>query len=351
MAEQMTEYVCMACGGSMRFDAASGKMKCDYCDSTYSMEEVKAYYAEENKTNAAQDTSKAAETAWGEELSSMKAYRCQGCGAELVCDDTTAATSCPYCGNVAIMPQQLTGMIRPKYVIPFKIEKEEAKNKLMTYIKGKKLLPGSFTGDHIDEIKGVYVPFWLYNCEVNADVNFDGKKDLIINLGKDGMAEMLAYCAYLKTSEGYTYCRSFEDIRNYTYHLSRDNDDYFARALQFFGNSWMTVNVGMKHELDMEDGSRNLESFSEEELQFIQSRNYAAKRFLLSNVIDKNGLIEKGNSLSQVEQKSERGFYPVRFDFLFTKRIYIIKQILQKSKQSFLLHVSLVSLLYVLRSE
>lgn len=109
---------------------------------------------------------------------------------------------------------------------------------------------------------------------------------------------------------------SIEDIRNYTYHLSRDNDDYFARALQFFGNSWMTVNVGMKHELDMEDGSRNLESFSEEELQFIQSRNYAAKRFLLSNVVDKNGLIEKGNSLSQVEQKSERGFYPVRFDFL-----------------------------------
>lgn len=177
MAEQMTEYVCMACGGSMRFDAASGKMKCDYCDSTYSMEEVKAYYAEENKTNAAQDNSKAAETAWGEELSSMKAYRCQACGAELVCDDTTAATSCPYCGNVAIMPQQLSGMIRPKYVIPFKIEKEEAKNKLTAYCKGKKLLPGSFTGDHIDEIKGVYVPFWLYSGTVDADVKFNATQE------------------------------------------------------------------------------------------------------------------------------------------------------------------------------
>lgn len=174
MAEQFTEYVCLNCGGPIQFDAASGKMKCDYCDSTYTMEEVKAYYASENEKNAGQDGSAAAESSWGEALDSLKAYRCQSCGAELICDETTAATSCPYCGNVAIMPQQFKGMLRPKYVIPFKVDKKEAKAKLEEYCKGKKLLPNSFTDtNHVDEIKGVYVPFWLYSGTVDADVKFD----------------------------------------------------------------------------------------------------------------------------------------------------------------------------------
>ena len=178
MAEQITEYVCISCGGSIRFDSASGKMKCDYCDSLYSLEEVKAYYEEENKKNANQDSSLSAENAWGEALDSMKAYKCQACGAELVCEENTAATSCPYCGNVAIIPQQFKDMLRPKYVIPFKIDKEEAKSKLSGYIKGKKLLPGSFTSqNHIDEIKGVYVPFWLYSGTVDADVKYDAKQE------------------------------------------------------------------------------------------------------------------------------------------------------------------------------
>lgn len=56
MAEQFTEYLCKACGGSLRYDVSGGRMKCDYCDSEYSLEEVKAYYAAENKKNEAHRT-------------------------------------------------------------------------------------------------------------------------------------------------------------------------------------------------------------------------------------------------------------------------------------------------------
>lgn len=178
MAEQFTEYVCINCGGSIRFDAASGKMKCDFCDSMFDLEEVKAYYAQENQKNADQDGSKAAESSWGEELQSMRAYSCQACGAELVCDETTAATSCPYCGNVAIIPQQFKGMMRPRYVIPFKVDKEQAKDKLTGYCRGKRLLPKSFTqNNHIDEIKGLYVPFWMYSGTVDAATSYEAKKE------------------------------------------------------------------------------------------------------------------------------------------------------------------------------
>lgn len=176
MTEQVTEYICLSCGGPLHFDAQSGKLKCDYCASLYTVEEAKAYFAEKNKAVQDEAVISEDESYWTDD-ENMKSYKCNSCGAEMICDDTTAATSCPYCGNPAVMPQQFKGMMRPKYVIPFKVDKSAVKEKLSRYYKGKLLLPGSFTkGNHIDEIKGVYVPFWLYSGTVDAEMMFDAKK-------------------------------------------------------------------------------------------------------------------------------------------------------------------------------
>lgn len=177
MTEQATEYICLGCGGPLKFDPESGKMKCEYCGSIYTIEEAKKYYEEKNKSVAAAPIESEDESYWTDGDESMKSYKCNSCGAEMVCDETTAATSCPYCGNPAVMPQQFKGMMRPKYVIPFKVDKSEVKGKLANYYKGKKLLPGSFKGhNHIDEIKGVYVPFWLYSGTVDADLHFEAEQ-------------------------------------------------------------------------------------------------------------------------------------------------------------------------------
>ena len=52
---------------------------------------------------------------------------CNSCGGEIVCDENTAATSCPYCGNPVVMMGQVSGALKPDYVIPFKIDKKAAK--------------------------------------------------------------------------------------------------------------------------------------------------------------------------------------------------------------------------------
>lgn len=177
MAELATEYKCPACGGALKFDAVSGKMKCEYCDTLYALEEVKELMKEKNEEAIASSKAPVEETGYWKADDAMKAYACQSCGAELVCDETTAATSCPYCGSPTVMPQQFTDMMKPKYVIPFKVEKKDAVSKLAGYCKGKKLLPSTFTnGNHIDEVKGVYVPFWLYSGTVEADISYDAEK-------------------------------------------------------------------------------------------------------------------------------------------------------------------------------
>ncbi|HHX62569.1 MAG TPA: hypothetical protein GX707_17930, partial [Epulopiscium sp.] len=65
--------------------------------------------------------------------------------------------------------------LRPDFVIPFKMNKETAKVALQNHYKGKKFLPKSFSAENkIEELKGIYVPFWLFDGISNADLHYRG---------------------------------------------------------------------------------------------------------------------------------------------------------------------------------
>ena len=118
-----------------------------------------------------------ARSAWhDEESAAMRAYNCPACGAQLMVDAVTAVTSCPYCGNNAVLPGQLSDLLKPDFVIPFKLDKKAAVAALKQYYQGKRLLPNGFTEEnHLEEVQGVYVPFWLYSGRGTADVSFDAR--------------------------------------------------------------------------------------------------------------------------------------------------------------------------------
>ena len=71
------------------------------------------------------------------------------------------------------MSGQFAGDLRPDYIIPFKLDKEAAKKALQNHMKGKPFLPKLFKSQNrINEIKGVYVPFWLFDADVNANIRY-----------------------------------------------------------------------------------------------------------------------------------------------------------------------------------
>ena len=189
MPSKITNYQCPACTGPLRYDGASGRLCCDFCGSSFPVQEIEALYQDklDQAAQAAvqQQAKEEAQAAAGtldewtaEQMQAgMKAYNCPSCGAELICDATTAATSCPYCGNPTVVPGQFHGMLKPDYILPFKLDKEAAKTALRQFYKGKRLLPRAFTEEnHIEEIKGVYVPFWLFDGQGDADLQFTATK-------------------------------------------------------------------------------------------------------------------------------------------------------------------------------
>ena len=179
MAETL-EYKCPCCGGAIAFDSSLQKMKCPYCDTEFEMETLKSYdegLKKETKENDMHWESVAG-SEWEEgETDGLRSYICKSCGGEIIGDENTAATSCPFCGNPVVMMEQFSGLLRPDFVIPFKLDKNAAKEGLKKHMSGKRLLPAFFKREnHIDEIKGVYVPFWLFDTDVDAQIRYHATK-------------------------------------------------------------------------------------------------------------------------------------------------------------------------------
>ncbi len=168
------EYKCPCCSGALAFDSTVQKMKCPFCDTEFEVETLKAYDEDlksEGSDKLEWDTD--AGTQWTvDETTGLRSYVCKNCGGEIVGDENTAATECPFCGNHAIIMQQFSGTLKPDYVIPFKLDKEKAKEQYRQHLN-KFLVPNVFKEEnHIDEIKGIYVPFWLFDSNADADIRF-----------------------------------------------------------------------------------------------------------------------------------------------------------------------------------
>ncbi len=171
----LKEYKCPCCGGAIEFDVDSQKLRCPYCDTEFEPEILKSYDEDLNAERADEmEWQSAAGSEWSEgEAEGMRVYICNSCGGEIIGDETLAATKCPYCDNPVVMKGQFAGDLKPDYVIPFKLDKDAAKEMLSKHLQGKRLLPKQFKDkNHIDEIKGVYVPFWLFDADAEADARY-----------------------------------------------------------------------------------------------------------------------------------------------------------------------------------
>lgn len=170
---RVLEYKCPCCNAGLVFGSQTQKLKCEYCDNTFDLETVRAY----NESELQQESEKltwedSGQTEWNEtEQTILREFQCPSCGGQIVTDETTAATFCPFCDNPTIMPSRLSGGLKPLSVIPFKCSKDDAQKAFLNLCKGKPLLPKGFTSQQrLEKITGVYVPFWLYDC----DADFDG---------------------------------------------------------------------------------------------------------------------------------------------------------------------------------
>ena len=171
MAE-LNNYRCSACGGTLQFSSRKQKLVCSSCGSEY---DVSQFEAEKQTDGMAEYTEKSDN--WALDDEGLVAYECKNCGGEVVGDKNMASTKCPYCESPIVISSKFEGSLKPDLVIPFKLNKHAATDELKKHINSIKLAPGAFKSDnHIKELKGVYVPFWLFDANIHAKADYSAEK-------------------------------------------------------------------------------------------------------------------------------------------------------------------------------
>ncbi len=154
-------HKCPACGNSLTFSAEEQVLTCSFCGGTYSPEKIDLL----NQINS-YDSEEADETE-----DDKHEVVCNSCGAAIVADNNTTASFCAFCGSPSVITQRLTKKFRPDFVIPFKITREEALDKMREFARSRKYVPKDFfSDDSIKKVSGIYVPFWLMDsrCEMHT---------------------------------------------------------------------------------------------------------------------------------------------------------------------------------------
>ena len=170
MAE-LNNYRCMNCGGTLQFSSAKQMLVCTSCGSEYGVAEYEAALA---ASGGQQPQYQAKKDEWNVNEEGLVVYECKNCGGEVIGDQSMGSTKCPYCDNPIVISSKFEGSLKPDVVIPFKLDKKAAEAKLREHVNSIKLAPAAFkAGNHIKELKGVYVPFWLFDANVHASERFE----------------------------------------------------------------------------------------------------------------------------------------------------------------------------------
>ena len=202
MANTSVSYKCPNCSAPLSFLPGHDKVTCEYCGAELEVSAVEDLFR--SKQELAVKAQEAKEATWNtdaagenwseEEAAALKAFTCSSCGAEIVCDENTMATECVYCGNPTMIPKRFDGMLKPNYVIPFKKTKEDAVNALKKFYEGKKLLPDAFTANNrVESIQPMYVPFWLFDSEIEAHASFRAEKINVRETGSEVIKEIRVF--------------------------------------------------------------------------------------------------------------------------------------------------------------
>ena len=187
-------YKCPNCDGPLTWNGQKEKFVCDYCGSAFTEAELAALAPSQAQSETVDaETGAAVEGGAGangasaqafnedpkdtQKPAKMKLYSCPSCGAQIVTDDTTAATTCYYCHNPIVLMDKFGDEYTPDFVIPFSIDKQKATEIFTGWVKQQKYIPKDFYNQkQIELLSGVYFPYWVYNCTVLSSVRGTAKK-------------------------------------------------------------------------------------------------------------------------------------------------------------------------------
>lgn len=279
--------ICPGCGADLRFSPEKQKLVCDYCDSEFTTKE----YNEKKPLSAKEQ----------DDSFAVNVFTCPQCGGELLTEDETAATFCSYCGASVMLESRIIEQMKPEFVIPFQISKEDCENAYRKLLRRAGYIPKEMKEDQqISQFRGIYMPYWNYRFR-SWDFSMEGKQehrsgDYII---KDSY-ELNAQCQGMVSDIYYDASGAFSD------HLSEAIAPFDHSARQPFSPAYLSGFYADRNDVD----SKVYQSEAMDTANRLVTGEVAKKISLPAYGLSKGEAMKK-RKVS--DQKPTLAFFPVWF--------------------------------------
>ncbi len=104
---------------------------------------------------------------WGEERQELS---CQSCGASVTLPAGRLTVTCPFCGSNKVIHQQASQtVLRPKFVLPFKIEAQASRKIATEWLGSSWMTPAALQQSaRMHDFTPLYLPFWTFDSRCRA---------------------------------------------------------------------------------------------------------------------------------------------------------------------------------------
>ena len=160
---ETSKVKCKDCGAFLTYKIGTTSLKCEYCSAE---NEIKTLPPEVKELNFLEYLSNLDKNPVQDEVNTVK---CNDCGASSTLKPNVTSDYCPYCSTPLVLADaSVKRLIRPSNLLPFKIERTQANQLFINWVKSLWFAPNDLTkyaNGTQEKLNGIYFPYWTYDSE------------------------------------------------------------------------------------------------------------------------------------------------------------------------------------------
>jgi DNA-directed RNA polymerase subunit RPC12/RpoP len=163
--EIVNEFSCTNCGADLQYKPGTHHLHCEYCGTKNEIPDLGEPINEKDFLDYLDKESHK------DVQMSINVVSCNNCGAETTVETNIKSQTCAYCSTPLVIKDIVCEqVIRPKALLPFKLNKNEAREKLKHWVNKLWFTPNDLKKSCLDaeRFKGLYVPYWTYDSNSSS---------------------------------------------------------------------------------------------------------------------------------------------------------------------------------------
>lgn len=205
-------FTCPSCGAPQKFSPATGKLRCEFCQTETTIDTDNHAIVEYDFHDAVSQL----EIKRPQDI--KKEIQCKKCGGTFTLTPYSFSSQCPYCDTPAIT--DFIQDITPESLVPFRITQKEAQERFIKWVGSRWFAPNAFKKylDGDKKLTGYYLPYWTYDSDtvthyrgLRGDVYYVTVTKMIVENGRQRQVRVQEPRIRWTPASGVVYV-SFDDV-------------------------------------------------------------------------------------------------------------------------------------------